>query len=97
MPETNRRSRCVLLTHGADHELSSVGFNDRKWGHDLGTQSSVFLTSAAVDLARKRATTQPMCIRLSHWPSHEGLSGTRRYTLGLYSLREGARLHARRP
>src|SRR5258706_4156827 len=54
MPETNR-NLVVLLTHGADHELSSVGFTIANGGMTSGLKVSVFLTSAAVDLARKRA------------------------------------------
>ncbi len=54
MPETNR-NLVVLLTHGADHELSSVGFTIANGGMTSGLKVSVFLTSSAVDLARKRA------------------------------------------
>ncbi len=45
----------VLMTHGADHELSSVAFTIANGGMTAGLNVSVFLTSAAVDLARKRA------------------------------------------
>jgi predicted peroxiredoxin len=50
----------VLMTSGADHELSSVGFTIANGGMTAGLRVSVFLTSAAVDLVRKRAveTTQ---------------------------------------
>jgi len=45
----------VLMTHGADHELSSVGFTIANGGMTAGLRVSMFLTSAAVDLVRKRA------------------------------------------
>ncbi len=59
MPETSR-NLVMLITHGADHELSSVAFTIANGGITSGLKVSVFLTSAAVDLARKRAidTTQ---------------------------------------
>ena len=49
------RELVVLMTHGADHELSSVGFTIANGGMTAGLKVSVFLTSAAVDLVRKRA------------------------------------------
>jgi predicted peroxiredoxin len=45
----------VLMTRGADHELSSVGFTIANGGMTAGMKVSVFLTSAAVDLVRKRS------------------------------------------
>jgi len=50
----------VLMTRGTDHELSSVGFTIANGGMTAGLKVSMFLTSAAVDLVRKRAadTTQ---------------------------------------
>ena len=54
MPE-NSRDLVVLMTHGADHELSSVGFTIANGGMTSGLKVSIFLTSAAVDLVRKRA------------------------------------------
>jgi predicted peroxiredoxin len=44
----------VLVTHGADHELSSVAFTIANGGMTAGLKVSAFLTSAAVDLVRKR-------------------------------------------
>lgn len=44
----------VLMTHGADHELSSVAFTIANGGMTAGLKVSVFLTSAAVDLVRKK-------------------------------------------
>ena len=49
------RELVVVVTHGADHELSSVAFTIINGGLTAGLKVSVFLTSAAVDLARKRA------------------------------------------
>jgi predicted peroxiredoxin len=45
----------VVMTHGADHELSSVAFTIANGGITSGLNVSIFLTSAAVDLVRKRA------------------------------------------
>lgn len=49
------RDLVVLLTHGADHEMSSVGFTIANGGMTSGLKVSIFLTSTAVDLVRKRA------------------------------------------
>ena len=54
MPETTREL-VVLITRGADHELSSVAFTIANGGMTAGLKVSIFLTSAAVDLVRKRA------------------------------------------
>jgi len=44
------------MTRGTDHELSSVGFTIANGGMTTGFQTvTVFLTSSAVDLARRRA------------------------------------------
>lgn len=45
----------VLITHGADHELSSVAFTIANGGMTAGLDVSIFLTSAGVDLVRKQA------------------------------------------
>ncbi len=58
MSET--RDLVVVVTHGMDHELSSVAFTIACGGITAGLRVSVFLTSAGVDLARKR------CIDLTH-------------------------------
>ncbi|MGQ0545663.1 MAG: DsrE family protein [Betaproteobacteria bacterium] len=55
MADISSRSLVVLMPHGADHELSSVGFTIACGGLTAGLKVSVFLTSASVDLARKRA------------------------------------------
>ena len=54
------RNLVVLVTHGTDHELSSVGFTIANGGLTAGLRVSIFLASAGVDLVRKRAsnTTQ---------------------------------------
>jgi predicted peroxiredoxin len=49
------RNLVVLITHGADHELSSVAFTIANGGITAGLKVSIFLTSAAVDLVRKRS------------------------------------------
>ncbi len=54
MAETSREL-VVVVTHGADHELSSVAFTIANGGITAGLKVSIFLTSAAVDLVRKRA------------------------------------------
>jgi predicted peroxiredoxin len=45
----------VLMSHGADHEMSSVAFTIANGGMTAGLKVSIFLTSAAVDLVRKRS------------------------------------------
>lgn len=47
------RDLVVVLTHGADHELSSVAFTVANGGMTAGLNVSIFLTSASVDLVRK--------------------------------------------
>lgn len=49
------RELVVLMTKGIDHELSSVGFTIANGAMTAGLRVYVFLTSAAVDLVRKRA------------------------------------------
>jgi len=49
------RELVIVMTHGSDHELSSVAFTIANGGLTAGLQVSAFLTSAAVDLVRKRA------------------------------------------
>lgn len=50
------RDLVVVVTHGTDHELSSVAFTIANGGITAGMRVSIFLTSAGVDLVRKRAT-----------------------------------------
>ena len=47
------RELVVVMTHGAEDELSSVGFTVANGGISAGLKVSMFLTSAAVDLVRK--------------------------------------------
>ena len=49
------RNLVVVVTHGIDHELSSVAFTIANGGMTAGFKVYAFLTSAAVDLVRKRA------------------------------------------
>jgi len=50
-----QRHLVVLVTHGTDHELSSVAFTIANGGITAGLNVAVFLTSAGVDLVRRRA------------------------------------------
>lgn len=54
------RDLVVLVTHGIDHELSSVALTIANGGLTSGLRVSIFLTSAGIDLVRKRVvnTTQ---------------------------------------
>lgn len=54
MTETGREL-VVVMTHGADNELSSVAFTVANGGMTAGLKVSIFLTSGAVDLVRKGA------------------------------------------
>lgn len=49
------RELVVVVTHGTEHELSSVAFTIANGGMTAGLRVSVFLTSSGVDLVRKRA------------------------------------------
>jgi predicted peroxiredoxin len=49
------RNLVVVVTHGIDHELSSVALTIANGGITAGLKVSLFLTSAGVDIARKRA------------------------------------------
>ena len=61
MTET-ARDLVIVMTRGADHELSSVAFTIATGGLTAGLKVYAFLTSASVDLVRKRA------IALTHVP-----------------------------
>ena len=58
MAEANKEL-VVLMTKGADHELSSVAFTIANGGITSGFKVFMFLTSASVDLVRKRAADLP--------------------------------------
>ena len=49
----NSRDLVVMISHGIDDELSSVGFTIANGGITAGLKVSIFLTSAGVDLVRK--------------------------------------------
>ena len=51
--EQPQRELVVLLTHGIDHELSSVALTIALGGMTAGLKVSLFLTSAGVDLVRR--------------------------------------------
>jgi predicted peroxiredoxin len=51
----------VVITHGTDHELSSVAFTIANGGITSGQDVSIFLTSNGVDLARKGAVDTTEC------------------------------------
>jgi predicted peroxiredoxin len=53
--QQQQRELVVLMTHGIDHELSSVGFTIANGGMTAGLKVTVFLTSAAVDVVRRKA------------------------------------------
>jgi predicted peroxiredoxin len=55
MMADSNRDLVIVMTHGADHELSSVGFTIANGGMTAGLRVSIFLTSAAVDLVRKKS------------------------------------------
>ena len=52
---SEQRSLVVVISHGTDHELSSVGFTIANGGMTAGLKVHIFLTSSGVDLARKKA------------------------------------------
>ncbi len=60
--ESNSHELVVLMTRGADHELSSVAFTIACGGITAGLKVYAFLTSASVDLVRRRA------LALTHVP-----------------------------
>ena len=49
------RELVVVITHGADHEMSSVAFTIANGGMTSGLKVAIFLTGNGVDLVRKRA------------------------------------------
>jgi predicted peroxiredoxin len=50
------RELVVVITHGTEHELSSVGFTIANGGLTAGLKLAIFLTSAGVDIVRKKAS-----------------------------------------
>lgn len=55
MPEESREL-VVVISHGTDNEMSSVGFTIANGGITAGLKVAIFLTSAAVDIVRKKAS-----------------------------------------
>lgn len=53
--ESTTRNLVVLITHGIEHELSSAGVTIALGGITAGLKVSIFLTSAGVDIVRRRA------------------------------------------
>ena len=51
----DQRNLVILITHGIDHDLSSIGFTFANGGITSGLKVSIFLTSNGVDLVRKGA------------------------------------------
>ncbi|MGO9392504.1 DsrE family protein [Rhodoblastus sp.] len=49
------RNLVVMVTHGIDHELSSVALTIALGGMTAGLKVSIFLTRSGVDIARRRA------------------------------------------
>ncbi len=52
---SNQRELVVLVTRGADHELSSVAFTVACGGITSGMKVYAFLVSSGVDLVRRKA------------------------------------------
>lgn len=55
MAESNNSDLVVIVTHGPEDERSSVAFTIANGGMTAGLDVSIFLTSSAVDIARRRA------------------------------------------
>lgn len=53
---TEPRNLVVMITHGPESELASVAFTIANGGITAGLKVSIFLTSSAVDIVRKRAS-----------------------------------------
>lgn len=52
----SKKKLFVVVTHGTEHELSSVALTIANGGITSGLSVDLFLTSSGVDLVRKRAT-----------------------------------------
>lgn len=61
------RELVILMTRGADHELSSVAFTIACGGITSGLKVCAFLTSSAIDLVRRRS------VEMTHVPPLEPL------------------------
>lgn len=54
--DASTRNLVVVITHGVDHELSSVGLTIALGGITTGLKVTIFLTSAGVDIVRRAAS-----------------------------------------
>jgi len=69
MSDESKRELVVVVTHGTDHELSSVALTIANGGISSGLKVSLFLTSSGVDLVRNRALDQTQVHPLEHLKS----------------------------
>jgi len=65
------------MTRGTDHELSSVAFTIANGGMTAGLKVYIFLTSAAVDLARKRAVEITHCVKARRYSEADLIEGVK--------------------
>lgn len=56
MSDNASKKLVIMITHGTEHELSSVGFTIANGGITSGLDVTIFLTSGGVDLVRRKAT-----------------------------------------
>jgi predicted peroxiredoxin len=68
MTDTNDKL-VVLITKGIDSELSSVAFTIALGGMTAGLKVSIFLTSAAIDLVRRKGQTMTHVAPLDPLPA----------------------------
>jgi len=91
---TEPQNLIVLIAHGIDHELSSVGLTIALGGLTSGLKVSIFLTSSGVDIVRRGATD------LTHVKPLEPLADmvrdfrSGRHLVGMHPLREKPRIFA---
>jgi hypothetical protein len=87
MPDDARDLIC-LITHGTDHELSSVGLTIANGDITAGLKVSIFLSSSGVDLVRKaRCRYDAGQSARAARQSHQRLHGARRDDLGVHAMR----------
>jgi predicted peroxiredoxin len=53
--KNNSKKLVVTITHGAENEISTVGFTVANGGLANGLDVAIFLTSSGIDLVRKNA------------------------------------------
>lgn len=73
------RNLVVVITHGIDHEMSSVGRIIALGGMTAGLRISIFLTSSGVDIVRRGAADlthvkplEPLAYMLRDFPARGG-------------------------